>query len=261
MTDKILSEKRGPVGALIFNNPERRNAVSLEMWEAVEATLSDFAKDPAVRVVVLSGAGGKAFVSGADISEFEKQRSTPETVASYNRTSARAHEVLQQLDKPTVAMIRGWCMGGGVALALACDLRVCSDDSKFGIPAARLGLGYRMPGIRRLAEVVGPSAAKEILFTARHYTADEALRLGLVNRVVAGAELEPWVEAYAAQMAENAPLTIAAVKRIVAEIVKDPADRDLEICERLVEQCFASQDYVEGRRAFMEKRRPSFTGR
>ncbi len=260
-TDKMLARKDGAIGAMIFNNPERHNAVSLEMWEAVEEILGDFARDPEIRVVVVSGAGGKAFVSGADISKFEKDRSTPESVAHYDAVTDRARDALLNLSKPTIAMIQGWCIGGGMAVALNCDLRICSEDSKFGIPAAKLGLGYGFKSLKALVDVVGPAATKEILFTARHYTAPEALRLGLVHRVVAAAELESSVRDYAQSIAANAPLTVLAVKRIVGEIVKNPEQRDLALCDRLVAACFGSEDYVEGRRAFMEKRKPAFHGR
>ncbi len=259
-TDKMLSRKEGGVGYLIFNNPERHNAVSLEMWEAASAILEDFAADKTVRVVVLTGAGGKAFVSGADISKFESERASKEAIDRYNETVDKANTAAFEFPKPTIAMIRGYCIGGGVGLALCCDLRICSDNSKFGVPAAKLGLGYGFKGIKKLVHVVGPSFAKEIFFTARQFTAAEALAMGLVNRVLPEAELEKYVKDYADTISGNAPLTVNSVKYIVGEVVKDGSERNLQKCADLVAQCFASKDYIEGRQAFMEKRKPAFTG-
>lgn len=259
-TDKILSHIEGAIGHLIFNNPERRNAVSLEMWQATEGVIDAYAADPAVRVVVLSGAGGKAFVSGADISKFESERSTREAVALYGATTARVSQKIQDLPKPVIAQIDGYCVGGGVSLAISCDLRICGESSKFSIPAAKLGVGYGFGGVQRLVQLVGPSFAKEIFFTARLFSADEARVMGLVNRVVPDAEVAGAVEKTAAAIAANAPLTVDSIKVIVGEALKGPAERDLERCTAMVEACFDSQDYVEGRRAFMEKRKPAFTG-
>src|SRR3954470_17008889 len=257
-TDKMLSRKEGGVGYLIFNNPERHNAVSLEMWEAASTILADFAADKAVRVVVLTGAGGKAFVSGADISKFESERSSKEAIERYNETVDKANSAVFEFPKPTIAMIRGYCIGGGVGLALCCDLRICSDNSKFGVPAAKLGLGYGFKGIKKLVDVVGPSFAKEIFFTARQFTAAEALTMGLVNRSLPVEELESYVKNYAETISGNAPLTVDSVKFIVGETVKPGAERDLKKCAALVDACFASDDYKEGRKAFMEKRKPAF---
>jgi len=259
-TDKMLSRKEGGVGTLIFNNPERHNAVSLEMWEAAASILEGFAADKEVRVVVLTGAGGKAFVSGADISKFESERSNKEAIERYNVAVDKANTAVYEFPKPTIAMIRGYCIGGGVGLALCCDLRICSDNSKFGVPAAKLGLGYGFTGIKKLVDLVGPSFAKEIFFTARQFTAAEALQMGLVNRVLPGEELEKYVKDYADTISGNAPLTVNAVKYIVGQVVKDESQRDLKKCAELVAECFASSDYIEGRKAFMEKRKPQFTG-
>ena len=259
-TDKMLSRKEGKVGYLTFNNPERHNAVSLEMWEAASGFLEDFKSDRNIRVVVVTGAGGKAFISGADISKFEKERSTQEGVDRYNAAVDRANNAFYTFPKPTIAMIRGYCIGGGVGLALCCDMRICTEGSKFAVPAAKLGLGYRFDGLKKLVDVVGPSFAKEIFFTARQFTAQEAQMMGLVNRVLPDAELESYVKDYADTIAANAPLTVDSVKYIVGQAVTDESKRDLEKCDELVQACFASNDYKEGRKAFMEKRKPVFTG-
>jgi enoyl-CoA hydratase len=259
-TDKMLSRKEGHVGYAIFNNPERRNAVSLEMWEATARILDDFGNDNDIRVVVLTGAGDKAFVSGADISRFENERASEEAVARYNQAVERANAAVYEYPKPTIAMIRGFCIGGGVGLALCCDLRIASDDSRFAVPAAKLGLGYPFHGLKKLVDVVGVSFAKEIFYTARQFDAEEARMMGLVNRVVPAGELEAYVKKYAQAIGENAPLTIATTKFTIGEVVKDESKRDLAHAAAMVKQCFESRDYTEGRRAFMEKRKPVFTG-
>jgi enoyl-CoA hydratase len=260
-TDKMIARKENGIGWMIFNNPERHNAVSLEMWDAANEIIADFAQDDAVRVVVVRGAGEKAFVSGADISKFDDERAEQEAVARYEAATEGAYSGLRALPKPTIAMIQGYCIGGGTNLAICCDLRIASDSAKIAIPAARLGLGYGYNRIRRLLEVVSPSFAKEIFFTARQFTAEEARIMGLVNRVVPHAELESYVTDYANQIAANAPLTVSSIKAIVTEALKDPTDRDLALCDRLVRQCFESGDYAEGRLAFKEKRKPVFRGR
>jgi enoyl-CoA hydratase len=261
VSSKMLFEKDGGIGRIIFNNPARHNAVSLDMWQAVAQIMEDFEHDPEIRVIVLSGAGGKAFVSGADISEFKEKRATAEAAEEYSRVSESARLALQNTLKPTIAMIRGYCIGGGMATALACDIRVAAEGSKFGIPAAKLGLGYAYDGIKKLIDIVGPAYAREIFYTARQYTTDEALRMGLVNQVVPSDELETTVDNMAKTIAGNAPLTVRAVKQIVREALKDESKRDMELCKRVVTECFASEDYTEGRTAFMEKRRPVFKGR
>ena len=259
-TDKMLSRKDGGVGIVTFNNPERHNAVSLDMWEATKRILDDFAADNDIRVVVLTGAGGKAFVSGADISRFEKERSNEEAVAHYNKVVEKSYAAFHEFPKPVIAMIRGYCIGGGMGLATCCDIRIATEGSKFAVPAAKLGLGYAYPGLKRLVDVVGPSFAMEIFYTARQFTAAEALAMGLVNRVVPDGELENYVQKYADTIAGNAPLTIKAVKAVVSEMMKDEKTRDLKRAQAAVDACFKSKDYEEGRKAFMEKRKPVFTG-
>src|SRR6266513_62975 len=241
-TEKMLRRKEGRVGYVIFNNPERHNAVSLDMWAATSRILADYASDDEVRVVVLTGAGGKAFVSGADISKFESERATLDATRHYNATVEKAYSGIQEFPKPTIAMIRGYCIGGGLGLAVCCDLRICSDNSRFGIPAAKLCLGYAFPGVKRLSDLVGPSFAKEIFFTARQFDAEEARIMGLVNRIVPAAELETYVKNYADTIANNAPLTVKAAKFIAGETVKDESKRDLARCQDMVEACFRSND-------------------
>lgn len=258
-TTNMLAEIEGPIGWIVFNKPERHNAVSMDMWEAIPEILDRYESDPAVRVIVLKGAGEKAFVSGADISQFESARASREANEQYDRMVDRASRRLAECSKPVIAMIRGWCIGGGLAIAICCDIRIATENSRFGIPAARLGLGYGAPGVKKLMDIVGPSFTKEIFFTARHFSAAEAQTMGLLNRVVPDAELENYVRTYCATMADNAPLTIRALKRTVGELVKG-ADGDLAAAEKLTKACFDTQDFIEGRRAFMEKRRPVFRG-
>jgi enoyl-CoA hydratase/carnithine racemase len=258
--EKMLSRKEGGIGYVIFNNPERHNAVSLDMWEAASRFLDNFRNDKSIRVVVLTGAGGKAFVSGADISKFEEERSDEKAIARYNKAVDQAYTAVYEFPKPTIAMIRGYCLGGGVGLAVCCDLRICSDNSRFAVPAAKLGLGYGYTGIKRLSDIVRPAFTKEIFFTARQFDATEAQAMGLVNRVVPKDELETYVRDYAAMIVGNAPLTVDSVKYIVGEAAKDESERNIARCTELVNQCFASNDYAEGRKAFMEKRKPAFTG-
>jgi enoyl-CoA hydratase/carnithine racemase len=260
LTEKLIARKDGAIGWVIFNNPERHNATSYEMWQALPVVLDEYVADPEVRVIVLRGAGEKAFSAGADISQFKEKRSGA-AAKEYNAAADAANQALRGCSKPTIAMIQGYCIGGGVAIAVGCDIRIAADDARFGVPAAKLGLGYRFDGIKRLASIVGPAFTAEIFFTARQFSAQEALQMGLVNRLVAAPELENFVQDYVRTIARNAPLTIAAVKRSLNELQKDPAERDLALCQRMVDACFASEDYREGQAAFMEKRKPQFKGR
>ena len=254
--DKILGSKKNGVGTLTFNYPEKHNAMSPEMAQAAAEVIESFNNDAEVRVIVLKGAGSKAFVSGGDISKYEGNRSTPEQIATYNKMSSGFRDALTNTPKPTIAMIRGWCLGGGLAIALRCDMRICSEDAQFSVPAARLGIGYAAESLGQLIELVGPSVAKEVLFTARRYTAHEAHRIGLVNHVVQAGLLEAFVKQYTDTICDNAPLSIVAAKHVINEYIKDANTRNQALADKAVANCFASQDYVEGRRAFMEKRKP-----
>jgi len=259
VTDRLLAKKDGAIGWMVFNNPERRNAVSLDMWQAIPSVLENFEKDAEVRVVVLAGAGDKAFVAGADISQFEKQRSSEADVRRYEEIGEAAQAKLQTFDKPVIAMIRGYCLGAGMNIANVCDLRIAADDARFGIPAGKMGLGYRASSMKNLVDTVGAPFAREIMLTARQFSAAEALHMGLVHKVVAVAELESSARKYCEDIAANAPLTLRAAKRTIREVSK--RDYDVELCKSWVRECFESEDYVEGRRAFMEKRKPQFRGR
>ena len=252
--------RAGGVAWLALRNPARLNAVRLEMWQGIPGIVEGLAADASVRVLVMRGAGEEAFASGADISEFRTHRSDAASAAAYEETTARAFEALLGCEKPLVAMVHGVCIGGGLALAASADLRLAADDARFALPAARLGLGYHYAGVERLVQLLGPSAAAEVFFTARRYTADEALRIGLVNRVVPRAELETFTAGYAAEIAANAPLTLRAAKRAIVESQREPTRRDLETVRTLIAACFASADYAEGVRAFLDKRTPAFRG-
>jgi enoyl-CoA hydratase len=259
LTQRIIARKEGAVGWLIFNNPERRNAVSVDMWEAIPRVLADYESDPRIRVIVLAGAGDKAFVSGADISQFEKERASEDAVQRYEELAERAQATLQGCDKPVIAMIRGYCLGGGLNIAVLCDIRIAADDARFGIPAAKMGLGYRASSMKNLVDIVGAAYAREIMITARQFNAAEAKEMGLANRVVAVSDLESFTKKLCEEIAGNAPLTLRASKRIIREIVKTPYDAAK--CKAWAKECFDSEDYKEGRKAFMEKRKPAFKGK
>ena len=261
MPDRMLAEKDGVIGWMTFDHPERLNAVTQDTWVAIGEILDDFEADEAIRVVVLKGAGERAFVSGADISKFGQQRADAAAVAESSRITEAARNKLAEFAKPTLAMINGYCLGGGLAIALMCDLRLASENSTFGIPAARLGVGYAPQSVGMLQSLVGPSNTREILFTGRRFNAEDALRMGLINRLLPRQELEPYVRDYAATIGSNAPLTLHAAKLASTELLKEEQHRDLTNARRAVEACFNSEDYHEGRTAFMEKRQPVFKGR
>jgi enoyl-CoA hydratase/carnithine racemase len=263
MAGSVRAERDGQdsrIGWIVFDHPERRNAISVEMWRQIPLAVADLEQDPGVRVVILRGAGETAFVAGADISEFGDRRGAA-TATDYDADGARAFGAIANLRKPVLAMIRGYCVGGGVAIALCADLRYAGDDAVFAIPAAQLGVGYHASGIEMLQSLVGPSRAKEIFFTARRYPAAEALAIGLVNEVVAADALVTHVRDVARRIADNAPLTIASVKRIVGELARPREQRDQRAIDASIAACFASEDYREGVAAFLAKRKPKFSGR
>jgi enoyl-CoA hydratase/carnithine racemase len=259
---KLFGHREGQLGHVVFNNPAKLNAVSLDMWERMVSVLGDFAQDPEIRCVVVSGTGGKAFVSGADISKFESERANAEAQVRYDAISKDGYEALYNFPKPTIAKINGYCIGGGMNLAACCDLRYCNEAARFGVPAARLGLGYGFLRIERLSRIVGLPRAMEFLFTAKQYSSKEAADMGLVHGVAAtDAELDAMVAKTAQMIGENAPLTIALAKASAREIAKPESKQDHAKLERMAVECFDSEDYQEGRRAFMEKRKPAFKGR
>ena len=257
---ELIARRDGPIGRIVFSNPEKYNAMSYDMWAALPVALAGFDADPQVRLVVMEGDGPKAFVSGADISQFESRRSDADSRARYNETVEAAYLAPSRCSKPVVAKIRGVCMGGGLGLAAACDLRFCADDARFRMPAARLGLGYGTLGVRRFLAVLGLQSTLDVFMSARTFDAADALRMGFVARVAPVDTLDSVVDGWCQGVAENAPLTLRALKLAVNELLRDPAERDLAAAEAAVAACFASDDYREGARAFMEKRRPQFKG-
>ena len=258
---QILVERDGYVARVIINRPERRNAVSFAAWQSLAATFDNLAADPGVRVVVLTGAGDRAFCAGNDISEFAAKRSTPEQVEAYDAVIAHAYEVIQGIEKPLVARVRGSAVGGGFELMQLCDLRIASAGARFAMTPARLGLGYTLDDVQLLVDRIGARSAREMLFTGRLFDAAEAERMGFVTQVVPDAELDAAVDACAAEIAANAPLAIRAIKVAIGEALKPPADRDRARCEALAAACNQSEDYREGQRAFAERRSPEFRGR
>jgi len=260
-SEPIIVERDGYAAYLILNNEAKHNALSLEMFDAIRKTLRELSADDEVRVLIVRGAGSKAFAAGADISQFESQRATPEQIEAYVARSEPAYADVYEFPKPTIAMIRGWCVGGGFALAAACDVRLCDDTAKFCNPSGRVAVGWGASGIRRVLNVIGPSHTKEMVFTARNYTPEQAQRMGFVNEIYPSDTIESATREYAARVASLAPLTLSSVKRIVGELLRDDDARDEALCRSLYMRCYTSADYVEGRRAFMEKRKPNFVGR
>lgn len=257
---RLRVEKRGAVGWLVFDHPAKRNAINGGMWRAIPEAMARFDGDPEVRCIAFRGAGTEAFAAGADISEFEKNRAERASVGAYDDLLDRVLHSIQDSLKPSVAMIYGYCMGGGLEIALACDLRYCGRSAQFGIPAAKLGLAYNIEGHKRLLETVGHARAREIMFLGRRYPAEEAAAMGLVHRAVDDADLERCVAEVTGALCENAPLAIANSKTILEEYVKASGSPDMLRMRAAIERCATSADYAEGRRAFMEKRKPGFKG-
>jgi enoyl-CoA hydratase/carnithine racemase len=257
----LLIERETPIGWLILNRPEVRNALNLETWRLIASGIRELDSDSSIRVIVMRGGTPKSFISGADISEFRSQRGDDAQAQVYRAQLDDTLSTMISCSKPVIAMISGFCMGGGVQVALACDVRVAARGTRFGVPAGRLGLAYPIDGVMALMNVVGPANARDILFSARQFDADEAFSMGLVNRVLEPEALESYVREYAHKIAENAPLTVAAAKLTIREALKDPADRNARLLDDAVTRCFDSADYREGVNAFMERRQPKFAGR
>ena len=258
---KILQRIEDGIGIITFNSPEKRNAMSLEMWEGFGHALAELRDDPNVRVVVLTGAGDKAFVSGADISQFEKVRHNAAASEEYSKRSAAQRALLANYPKPTIACIRGFCFGGGLLVAMLTDIRLASANSQFSIPAAKLGIAYGYDGLRHLVSLVGPSWARLMMYSGMRIDAAEAARIGLVERVLPDNELWDATMEIARTISNNAPLSIRASKLAIAEVLKDPDQRDMAAITASGTACMDSEDFREGRRAFMEKRKPKFVGR
>jgi enoyl-CoA hydratase len=258
---KILKCVTEGVGVITFNNPDKRNAMSLDMWEGFGHALIELRDDGDIRVVILTGAGEKAFVSGADISQFEKTRHNAQASEEYSKKSAAQRALLADFPKPIIACIRGFCLGGGMQVAMAADIRIASENSQFGIPAAKLGIAYGYDGLKHLVSLVGPSWARLLMYTGMRIDSAEALRIGLVDRVVPDAELWNATAEIARTISGNAPLAIKAAKITIAQVLKDESHRDMDAIKAIGAACMDSEDFREGRQAFMEKRKPQFKGR
>lgn len=258
---ELLVEREGAIGWLVINRPRALNALNQAVWQGIATAVAELAADAEIRVIALRGAGERAFVSGADIREFEAQRAGADGARAYDEMSEVAWRALERVDKPVIAMINGLCYGGGVSIAACCDLRLAGAGARFAIPALRLGLAYPLVAVERLVRIVGAAAAADLLLTGRVVDAAEARDLGLVHRVVADADLATCVRETAAQMAAGAPLTLAAHKRAIREVIEAPAQRDRAGLDQAIRDCFESEDYREGIRAFLAKRAPRFRGR
>ena len=251
-TQRMQAHIADGIGWMTFNNPARHNALSLEMWQGIGDILEHFAGNDEVRVIIMRGAGGKAFVSGADISEFDEKRANSEQRESYGQIAGRATHWLSKIEKPLIALIEGYCIGGGLATALSADIRFATPDSRFGIPAAKLGLGYEYEGLAKLARLVGPSNARDIMFSARFMPAIEAKEMGIVNFIHEREEIEKVCMEYAFNIAANA--AVNAWER-------DSRAEEVNQVRAMVDACFNSEDYKEGRKAFAAKRKPTFSNK
>lgn len=261
MTEHIITEKDGAIGRVIFNKPEKMNAICLDMWQGMGDAMAQFENDDEVRVVVFSGAGGKAFVAGADVGKYEQERGDKDAQEHYAATGEKALQAIYTSKKVTVASIDGYCIGGGVSVALVCDLRYCSAQSSFGQPAMNIGIGYRYSSLRRMVDIIGYGASKDMLLGGLRFSAEEAYVKGLVGRVLPDDEFQPWIDKVVKNISIGAPLTAEDVKYTLWTYAQDESKRDLNRCEELFQICYASDDYKEGIRAFGEKRKPVFTGK
>ncbi len=259
-SDPIYLEKQGEIAHIVLNRPEKRNALSRQVWEAIPQLARDIEADRDIKVVIVRGATPVAFSAGADIAEFDEVHATPETARQYDELIREAYHALHGIDRPTIAMISGVCFGGGCALALSCDLRYADETAKFCIPPARLGLVYTLLETKRLYDLVGPSKTKEMLMGAKVIEAEEALRVGIATRLFSQDELERETLAFAEQLCGLSQVTIRAVKRVVAEIEQGACD-DNERTHALIMDGFTKPDYLEGRDAFLAKRPAKFTYR
>src|SRR5438128_7534379 len=257
----ILVETRGAIATVVFNRPRVRNAITLAMWSEIARVTEGLAKDDSIRALVYRGAGTEAFASGADISEFAEQRKDTATALRYNARWEAAYTAIRECPKPTVAMIYGYCMGGAMAIAMACDLRFAADGSKFGIPAARLSIVYRADPVGQLVDLVGPAYAKDILFSARAAGDREALAMGLIQRLLPPDELEAHAYDYLRKVADNAPLSVRGAKLTIESYLLGLTEERRAKLKELALEAFESEDYREGTRAFLEKRAPKFQGR